>query len=456
MNPLIVIDPGHGGTDRANVGSTGYVEADGVLDIGLRLKDLLKSAGYNLIMTRETDKTVSLNARSEMANNYKADLFISLHTNAGPITANGIETFYTLNNEWGNQQHHLEAKRVADYIQRELVEATGLRDRGIKTRVVDNTSSVIYGKDYYSVIRRSNMPSLIIEMGFHTNPTEEALLKTGEFRQILAKAIFKGIEKAYPLSTNLTPILGEPVASLQQAEKWLQEKAPDWIHMAKLYYEIAKKYNIRSDVALCQSAKETGFYRFGGFVKAWQNNWCGLGATGTASDGSTPLRGADPENVRFEAGVHGAIFKTPEVGVEAHIQHLYAYATKEALPTGSKLYSPRFILVQRGIAPYVEYLGAGENPTGSGWAYPGWDYGKSIVKDYLDKLKGVAVSNDQTNENMVNVENRRIQMEIHGHRKDVEGFFYNDRNYVQIKFLENLGYQLVWDDNRKIVKIDYK
>lgn len=202
---LLISDQGHGGTDKANRGPTGYIEADGVLDIGLRFRKLLNDAGYNVKMTREKDETVALYARAEMANRWKGNFFISLHTNAGPETAHGIETFYTLNNEWGNKQHHTEAKRVAAIIQKSLVEATGLRDRGIKTRLVDNPSSPIDKKDYYAVIRRSNMPAIIVEMGFHTNRQEEALLKTTAFREKLAQALLQGIKEAYPMNPTNTP-----------------------------------------------------------------------------------------------------------------------------------------------------------------------------------------------------------------------------------------------------------
>ncbi|AOY76697.1 N-acetylmuramoyl-L-alanine amidase family protein [Clostridium formicaceticum] len=199
MEKVIIPDPGHGGEDRANQGPTGYIEADGVLDIGLRLKELLIKEGYPIKMTREKDETVALYDRAQMANRWQGRLFISLHTNAGTETSNGIETFYTLNNEWQNQQHHQEAKRAAEILQRNLVEATGLRDRGIKTRLVDNATSPIHGKDYYAVIRRSNMPAILVEMGFHSNPREEALLKTPAFRQKLAEALLKGMKEVYPL-----------------------------------------------------------------------------------------------------------------------------------------------------------------------------------------------------------------------------------------------------------------
>lgn len=198
----IVIDPGHGGQDRSNRGPTGYIEADGVLDIGLKLRELLTKEGYTVKMTRETDTTVSLSERSRIANDWQGNLFISLHTNAAANpSANGIETFHSYNGVDGDR-YRKEAKGVAEILQNRLVAETGLRDRGVKTRLVTAAGSSLYGRDYYAVIRATRMPSLIVEMGFHSNPEEEALLKTNSFRQKLAEGIVKAIKEAYPLNNN--------------------------------------------------------------------------------------------------------------------------------------------------------------------------------------------------------------------------------------------------------------
>jgi hypothetical protein len=188
---------------------------------------------------------------------------------------------------------------------------------------------------------------------------------------------------------SLTSIRGDAVIPLVQARLWLKDRAPDWVNLADLYYSIAPDYGIRPDVALAQACKETGYFRYTGLVKPWQNNVCGLGATGVASDGNTPLNGADPTRVSFQKGVHGAIFTDLATGVEAHIQHLYAYACRDPLPKGKTLLSPRFSLVKRGSAPYVEHLGARENPLGIGWAYPGENYGKEVVWNYLEVMIGL-------------------------------------------------------------------
>ncbi|MGS0763875.1 stalk domain-containing protein [Syntrophomonas curvata] len=166
--------------------------------------------------------------------------------------------------------------------------------------------------------------------------------------------------------------------------------------LVDLYLQIGKEYGVRGDVAFCQAAKETGWWKFGGLVQPYQYNYCGLGATGSAATGEEDLMGADPARVRYEAEVHGAIFDSPATGVEAHIQHLYAYACKAPLPAGKVLVDPRFIKPTRGIASRWIDLGGK-------WAFPGFDrvkyendfqrafanydtYGHSILKDYYQKI----------------------------------------------------------------------
>lgn len=159
-----------------------------------------------------------------------------------------------------------------------------------------------------------------------------------------------------------TPIMGPSVVPREQALRWLRAELaqrgsdPSWLALVDLYYDIGPRYNIRPDVALAQAVHETRFFLFGNLVQPWQNNFAGIGATGQPSDGKTPLNGADPTRVRFEAGVHGAIFVDRATGVEAQLQHLYAYATTQPLPSGTVLLSPRFTLVTRGSAPTVEEL----------------------------------------------------------------------------------------------------
>jgi N-acetylmuramoyl-L-alanine amidase len=188
----VFIDPGHGGSEKANRGPTGYVEADGVLDIALKLKPLLQRH-FDVKLSRETDITVPLYARSDMANAWGADILVSIHTNAASNPeAQGIEIFHSKIGEWGGR-FATEASHLAAYVLKFLVKETGRESRGIKTSLVRTPGSPIQGMDYYAVLRRTRCPAIIVEAGFHTNPEEEALLKTPEFRQKVAEAIAKGI-----------------------------------------------------------------------------------------------------------------------------------------------------------------------------------------------------------------------------------------------------------------------
>jgi len=193
-------------------------------------------------------------------------------------------------------------------------------------------------------------------------------------------------------SGNLT-IMGNSYLTANQLRKWIADETPRITanmasrglqftpipDLADLYITIGAKYGIRGDIAFCQAAKETGYWQFTGSVQPWQNNYCGLWATGSPLTGQEPFNGADPNMVRFEAGVHGAIFVSPAAGVEAHIQHLYAYANNKSLPSGQTLIDPRYSLVSRGIAP--AWLGLNAR-----WAVPGTTYGQSIIYDYWLKV----------------------------------------------------------------------
>lgn len=160
---------------------------------------------------------------------------------------------------------------------------------------------------------------------------------------------------------NRTPIMGPSVATAEQMLRFARRVNPNFPEeLPRLYLQIGEKYNIRGDIAFAQMIKETGYHRFTGDVNPNQHNYAGIGAVG--------------------GGARGASFATPEEGVRAHIQHLFAYATIKALPAGEKLVDPRFHLVTRGIAPYWEDLNGR-------WAVPGHNYGQEIVAIYRDILR---------------------------------------------------------------------
>ena len=173
----VVIDPGHGGIDSGAIGITGLKEKEVTLEVGERLKIMVEDAGAVVIMTRSGDQSVSNSNRVKMANEAKADLYVSIHANAYSNPAsNGTETFYCSENS-----NRDASKYLAQQLQRELIAELGLRDRGVKTR------------SFY-LLKETEMPSALVELAFLTNDQEEELLRKPEARAGAAKALFRGLE----------------------------------------------------------------------------------------------------------------------------------------------------------------------------------------------------------------------------------------------------------------------
>jgi len=176
---VIVLDPGHGGRDPGAIGPTGVKEKDVVLAVAQKLSNLLLEAGAWPLLTRNSDVFVDLLSRVNLANNSKADLFVSIHGNAAPIyNAGGTETYSYI---YANSQ---EGVRLAKSVQNNLVRNLGLLNRGAKTA-------------NFSVLRNSTMPSILAELAFLSNPREEQLLKDSAFQQKAAEALMQGILDYY-------------------------------------------------------------------------------------------------------------------------------------------------------------------------------------------------------------------------------------------------------------------
>jgi len=205
---------------------------------------------------------------------------------------------------------------------------------------------------------------------------------------------FQSTEKDFANLSQIT-IMGPSIATREQLQAFLDREEPrirklmedkysrafiPFPDLIDLYLKIGSEYNIRGDIAFCQAVKETGYFQFTGLVQPHQNNYCGLWATGEPLTGNENFyNGVDPTKVFFLPGYHGLTFATPEIGVEAHIQHLYAYATTAPLPPGKELVDPRFKYVPRGVAPTWTSLNGK-------WAVPGIGYGESILIDYWLKV----------------------------------------------------------------------
>jgi N-acetylmuramoyl-L-alanine amidase len=213
----IVIDPGHGGHDPGSIGPKGLREKDVVLDVALRLERLLRERlGTEVVMTRRTDVFVPLEERTAIANSKAADLFLSIHANsARNRTARGVETYYlsfaadphaeelaarensisratlgdlqelvkaiTLNSKLNESRDFAKAIQ-SSMIQRLTPHYAEVRDRGVRT-------APLY------VLIGANMPSVLAELGFVSNPQEERQLRAAGHRDAVAQSLLHGVER---------------------------------------------------------------------------------------------------------------------------------------------------------------------------------------------------------------------------------------------------------------------
>ena len=217
--PLIVIDAGHGGNDLGAKGYRGIQEKNVNLAIALRLKDILKSRyKYRVILTRGDDTFIPLPGRGKIANDNNADVFVSVHANAAPRrAAHGIETYYL------GQGHSEEAKATAarengklvksvkdDETQEILASMISTTKINKSSRLAGNIQNQLYQsmrKKYsgvknlgvkegpFFVLHDTNMASVLVEVGFVTNPREESRLKQSSYLDRLASSIAKGVSK---------------------------------------------------------------------------------------------------------------------------------------------------------------------------------------------------------------------------------------------------------------------
>ncbi|WP_199256826.1 N-acetylmuramoyl-L-alanine amidase [Alteribacillus sp. YIM 98480] len=433
----LYLDPGHGGSDTGASGN-GLLEKAVNLDIALRIRNILLNEYQNVEvrMSRRTDTTVSLTQRTNDANQWNADYFLSIHCNAYNGQARGYEDY--IHNSLSDSS---QTARLREIMHKHITSVNRLSTRGKK-------------KANFHVLRETRMPALLTENGFIDNSSDAAIMRESSWRQAVARGHVNGLEEAFNLQQKqdygtlykviagsfenrehadnraallndngieafvvLTTIsdkiwyrvqagsfkyrdnaetrverirqlgiedafitidqdqtnednqdvdeenysiLGDTILSpqlLNQFAKSIHSGAPE---LGYYYLKYGEYYGIRGDVAFAQALHETDFFRFTGVVKPEQNNFCGLGAT-------------DRDNP-------GASFDTPEEGVLAHIQHLYAYSSSSALPDKYPLVDPRFQLVERGSA--TTWVGLNGK-----WAVPGDRYGQMILNLYERNVK---------------------------------------------------------------------
>jgi N-acetylmuramoyl-L-alanine amidase len=456
---VVIIDPGHGGSDPGAVNKDNY-EKKYNLEIAKKIESYLKNNyEVKVLMTRNSDTTVSLDDRTAFANKENADFYLSIHQNSGG--GEGFESYVYV-------QVSKETKAIQNAIHLEtakVMQKNNVRNRGQK-------------QANFHVLRETKMPAVLLEVLFIDNEQDAALLKRENFQNELSEAISKGIAQslllkglpkelyaviagafeekknaeerisflkdkgigsfldeitidnktyfrvqagafsnrenaekhaqtvrslgikdAYVIAkedeTSALPkpdtpkpqpqpqpesgitILGESVLAAAEMENFVQKVNPDAPKIAQLYEEIGRAYGIRADIAYAQAVYETGYFRFQGSVKASQNNYAGIGATGSGES---------------------AVFQSPKEGVLAHIQHLFAYSSTAPLPAQYPLADPRFPLVQRGSAQTWNQLNGK-------WAVPGTTYSSMILNIYRQMLSAAKGNLEQRVETI----NKRIQ-----------------------------------------------
>jgi N-acetylmuramoyl-L-alanine amidase len=212
----IVIDPGHGGHDTGSVGRNGLMEKDLVLDVARNLKGSLEEKlGAEVLMTRSDDRFISLEERTAFANREKADLFISIHANASRSRSiSGVETYY-LNFAQTAEDREIAARENATTVLnvgelQDLVRRIAMADKSTESREL----AALVQRSLYSgsreifprarnrgvrsapfiVLIGAEMPAVLVEVAFISNPRDERLLKKADSQQVLAQALSTGIE----------------------------------------------------------------------------------------------------------------------------------------------------------------------------------------------------------------------------------------------------------------------
>src|SRR5262249_11083275 len=169
---IVVIDAGHGGHDRGGIAGQRVSESMMNLDVALRLRSVLQSYGYRVVMTRDSDVFIPLGTRVAIGNSYRDAIFVCIHFNATPRrSASGIETYF----------YSSQSLPLASAIHYYVAGGAPSENRGVRRRG-------------FFVLRRTTIPSVLVECGFLTNPTEAQYAENAAYRQKLALEIAHGIQ----------------------------------------------------------------------------------------------------------------------------------------------------------------------------------------------------------------------------------------------------------------------
>jgi len=222
----IVVDPGHGGHDGGAIAPNGLQEKFVNFSVSRHLANMLKKAGATVTMTRSSDKFISLPGRANIANKAKAHRFISVHQNSAPRKGvMGTETYF----------YHKRAAKLAKFAQNELLKYLKYPNRGAH-------------KAAFAVIRRTNMPGILTEAAFMSNPREAKRLQSSAYRQRQAFAIFNGIKRDLGLKSDPLPrdlgLKSDPLPKSDPMPSPLAQKKPLNYEPANLQVQFTDMFGV--------------------------------------------------------------------------------------------------------------------------------------------------------------------------------------------------------------------
>jgi|GEM_PF-526248 len=374
----IWVDAGHGGKDPGASGF-GVVEKNIALRVAVEMAKQLERdyEDVKCYLSRSTDVFVDLEERTNKANAAGADVFVSVHCNAGGGNG-GFESFTYI----GTQDAATAAFQATLHTEiMKQLQPFGVIDRGQKK------------KDLH-VCRETRMPAVLTENMFVDVVADAARLKRPEIIEAIVAGHVAGVAKYLKLQPKKeqqkptakgTNIIGKASATLEQAKAWARSmKAPaEFVGLADLYWQLAPQCGgVDPAIAYVQFAHETGFLYRGGHsaagIDASYCNPCGLKITAGGGD--------------YQASAHKR-FRDWKEGITAHLDHLALYAGAAGYPR-SGTPDPRHFTYLHGTARTLEDLGAK-------WA-PSSSYGANLVNE-LAKLRGAAVDKPTSSKPSANV-----------------------------------------------------
>lgn len=372
---------------------------------------LLKDRGHTVVDCTVNDGKDAhdvLVKITEKCNKADADLNISIHHNAGSKDPDSKTTGTEVMVYSTSSKAVEPAKRVVASIAK-----LGFTNRGIVIR-----------PDLY-VLKHTRKPTILVECCFVDDADDVKLYDPDRMAAAIVEGVLGAKAQVKATGSAYTAICGKAQASAEQMESYIRKVNPSVptsvLSMIPIYISEGEAEGIRGDVAFAQSCLETGNFAFkpsDTAVKLSQNNFCGMGVT--------------------SYGVKGNSFSTPQMGIRAQVQHLKAYACKEALT--NPCIDPRFSLVSRGCAQYVEWLGMKENPSGKGWA-AGADYGAKILR-ILSGILATKTETEKTTEPAPKYDGMyRVRYTKKGDQKGA----FNELANAQKCAKENPGYMIFTD-----------